>query len=70
MTDLKKQEVERLNNYLFQIPPDFEAAKVHREAMKARVPFDIEECAAEENFEKLCIDCQRKGPDQTRYLGL
>jgi hypothetical protein len=55
LSDLKKQELEKLNSYLFQIPPDFEAAKIHMEAMKARVPINEEDDDLSENLEKLCI---------------
>jgi hypothetical protein len=55
LSDLKKEELEKLNDYLFQIPPDFEAAKIHMEAMKARVPINDEDDDLSENLEKLCI---------------
>jgi hypothetical protein len=54
LSDLKKQELEKLNAYLFRIPPDFEAANIHMEAMKARIPID-EDDDLSENLEKLCI---------------
>lgn len=63
---LQREEDEKLHNYLFKIPPDFEEAKRHGKAMKVRVSQED----ARGDRAKQCIDCKRVLPEYTRKLGM
>lgn len=63
---LQREEDQKLRNYLFKIPPDFEEAKRHGKAMKVRVS----QQDARGDISKQCTDCKRVLPEYTRKLGM